>query len=776
MPDTLAPRLTGLDLPSIIDPTMDGFPIQVSAAAADESGIARVTIRFSRDLVLATGISSQVELDGSSDDWSDDRSGMTLEIMPQNTSGTVTVEWVEVEDLAGNVSRYTTAQLTDLGFDTTMTIPADTAPPRLERFDLPNFDIDLSNGMTSFDVVLGADDNRGIRAVEVWLDMDVVQYYGGNMVNTVPMFRFAGDGDSWEDGLSVETITLMDSTLSGVRDITRVKVEDFAGNVTEYTNDDLRRLGFDRQITVTGSEPPSSDVAHASLSVPDVIHVREGTAATITLEYLGLTDHWASWTARTSTAGGTATAADFGSFSLRGHMGAESVTPTNRSTSFTLSATRDGTREATETAYLTVSLKDGAGLTFDDGGTMKVIEVRIIDDNISTGGPRANVLRGTSGVDRLTGAAGNDSYHVTAGDVVVERPNEGTDVIHSDLTWSLAANVENLILGGAAAVNGTGNGLNNRLAGNAAANVLNGLTGADTLVGGKGNDIYITDGRDMIVEGAAGGLDVVRSTASHVLAGGLENLVLTGTAAIAGTGNGLHNRLTGNGAANLLNGGTGKDTLAGGAGNDTYVTDGGDSIWEAAGAGIDTVRSSATLSLSANVEHLILTGTAAISGTGNALNNAVTGNAAANTLSGLGGNDTMVGGAGNDTLNGGGGADRLVGAGGRDLLRGGDGDGVADAFVFNHHTHSAVGANRDVVVGFVSGVDDLDLRGMDANVRLAGDQGFAFGGSSARANGVWSASVEGGRVVCGDVNGDAIADFEIMVSGVSQLGARDFLL
>jgi Ca2+-binding RTX toxin-like protein len=67
-----------------------------------------------------------------------------------------------------------------------------------------------------------------------------------------------------------------------------------------------------------------------------------------------------------------------------------------------------------------------------------------------------------------------------------------------------------------------------------------------------------------------------------------------------------------------------------------------------------------TWTLGANVEKLVLTGPAAIDGTGNADDNALIGNAAANTLNGGAGNDRIDGGAGNDTLWGGAGNDTFV--------------------------------------------------------------------------------------------------------------------
>ncbi len=219
------------------------------------------------------------------------------------------------------------------------------------------------------------------------------------------------------------------------------------------------------------------------------------------------------------------------------------------------------------------------------------------------------------------------------------------------VTYTLGTNVENLTLTGTSAISGTGNTLDNYLIGNSAVNTLNGGTGADTMIGGAGNDTYVVDNTgDVVTENASEGTDIIQSSVTYTLSTNVENLTLTGTSAINGTGNALNNILTGNAGANVIDGGTGVDTMIGGAGNDTYVVDNAaDVVTENAGEGTDIVNSSVTYTLGANVENFTLTGTSAINGTGNTLNNIIIGNSAGNMLSGGAGTDTMLGGAGNDT-------------------------------------------------------------------------------------------------------------------------------
>jgi Ca2+-binding RTX toxin-like protein len=250
---------------------------------------------------------------------------------------------------------------------------------------------------------------------------------------------------------------------------------------------------------------------------------------------------------------------------------------------------------------------------------------------------------------------------------------------------------------------------NDQLYGGLGNDYLDGGTGADQMYGGVGNDIYVVDNAgDLVSEDQGGGIDQVRSSVTFTLGTDLDNLTLTGTSAINGTGNSLANVLIGNGANNTLSGGGGDDTLDGGAGADTMIGGAGNDVYsvnvatdvttEAANAGLDSVNSAVTRTLSANIELLFLTGSGAINGSGNTLANLLRGNAANNVLAGGGGTDILEGGAGNDTLSntlgnsllaGGAGSDKLSGAGGNDLLIGGLGNDAlttgsgADIIAFN---------------------------------------------------------------------------------------------
>ncbi len=279
--------------------------------------------------------------------------------------------------------------------------------------------------------------------------------------------------------------------------------------------------------------------------------------------------------------------------------------------------------------------------------------------NSLRGGAGADTLDGLGGADVMTGLGGDDTYRVdNALDQVVEQAGQGADTVIASVDYTLAANIETLTLTGAAR-HGTGNAIANTITGTTGDDTLDGGAGADLLTGGLGNDTYVIDNAgDVVVEVAGGGVDTVVAAVDYVLTEGaqVENLTLTGGAHHA-TGNSGDNALTGGAGADVLDGGGGVDALTGGAGDDTYVIDTlTDTIVELAGGGVDTVMSSVNYTLGAEVEDLVLTGSAHI-GVGNTLDNVLTGGAGSDTLSGDLGNDTLDGGAGADNMTGGAGDD-----------------------------------------------------------------------------------------------------------------------
>jgi len=341
-------------------------------------------------------------------------------------------------------------------------------------------------------------------------------------------------------------------------------------------------------------------------------------------------------------------------------------------------------------------------------------------DNMILGNAGNNRLDGGAGADQMAGGAGDDSYVVdNAGDTVTELPGAGMDIVYSSVSYVLPEHVENMTLTGGDNIDATGNGLDNTLIGNAGDNVLlgldgndtifgeagndrlNGGAGADSMAGGIGDDVYVVDdSSDLVTEGVDAGTDLVESGISYALTDNVENLTLTGTADIDGTGNVLDNAIVGNSGANRIDGGLGADTMAGDAGDDAYIVDNaGDTVTELPGEGTDIIYSSVSYVLPENVENLTLTGIDSVDGTGNGLDNILIGNTGDNVLSGLDGNDQLSGLSGNDTLLGGAGDDTLFGDTGNDVVDGGDGN---DTFLYN------VGDGLDTLSD-ASGVDSVQF-------------------------------------------------------------------
>jgi Ca2+-binding RTX toxin-like protein len=350
--------------------------------------------------------------------------------------------------------------------------------------------------------------------------------------------------------------------------------------------------------------------------------------------------------------------------------------------------------------------------------------------NLIVGNSGNNRLDGRGGADTLEGGLGNDVYTLGLGDTATEAASAGIDTVQTALTHTLGANIENLTLTGGDAVNGTGNDLANVIVGNAAANRLSGGieaggAQADTLKGGNGNDVYVVGAGDKVFETSAlGGLDMVESSVSFRLGMNLENLDLTGSAAINGTGNSLANMLFGNGAANVLtgeagadyiDGGSGADTMRGGTENDIYVVDSvSDVVEENANEGFDTIGTlltSMTLNV-ANVEGLVYVGTGNFTGTGNDFNNLLGGGIGADTLNGAGGSDIMTGERGIDTVSGGAGGDHFLfrvplGAANRDIIN--DFDAAEDDFYLHLGTFTAFeGTGTIDISAFTTGSQATD--------------------------------------------------------------------
>jgi Ca2+-binding RTX toxin-like protein len=389
------------------------------------------------------------------------------------------------------------------------------------------------------------------------------------------------------------------------------------------------------------------------------------------------------------------------------------------------------------------------------------------------GGAGNDTLYGIDGLDRLIGGTGDDVYIVNGdGDEVVELTGQGYDSVTATVSrsYTLAQNVERLVLVGLN-VDGFGNSLDNEILGTTGDNLLDGAAGADRLVGYEGDDSYLVDNvGDVVVEAANQGTDEVLSKISWTLGANLENLTLTGAAAINGIGNALDNRISGNDANNTLRGGIGSDIIIGGAGTDLLYGEDGDDILSGGvgndridgGAGFDTVSYSAasggvTINLLLTTQQPagaagsdILVSIENVDGT-NLYGDILFGNAGANVLRGLGGNDTLLGGDGNDTLQGGEGDDIIRADAGNDRIDGGNG---VDKLSFANIAANVIvdlnittGQNTRAGLDVIRNIENVD-GSQTGNDSLTGDDGdnqlSGLGGNDTLAGGDGADLLDGG--------------------------------
>ncbi|HMI95583.1 MAG TPA: calcium-binding protein [Micropepsaceae bacterium] len=427
------------------------------------------------------------------------------------------------------------------------------------------------------------------------------------------------------------------------------------------------------------------------------------------------------------------------------------------------------------------------------------------------GGDGNDTINGGGGADTSIGGNGNDYIFAVLG--TPESIDGGADVDTLDTTAftgnyvvNLATgatnfagesfvNMENLISGvGNDSLTGTGGA--NLIDGGDGNDTINGGGGADTSIGGNGNDyIFAVLGTPESIDGGAGvdTLDTTAFTGNYVvnLATGKTNFAgesfIHMENLISGAGN---DSLTGTAGANKIDGGAGNDSIDGGAGNDTINGGGGadtsiggagnDYIYAVigtpesidGGTGVDTLN---TTAFAGNYVVNLATGATNFAGESFInMENLISG-AGNDSLTGTAGVNKIDGGAGNDSIDGGGGADKLTGGLGADSLTGGAG---SDNFVFTDIAQSTVAiAGRDEVADFNQ--DKIDLKLIDANTGLAGDQAFTLIGTAAFSGvaGELRYALSGGNtLVTGDVNGDATADFAVLVTGVHSFVGADFLL
>jgi Ca2+-binding RTX toxin-like protein len=457
-----------------------------------------------------------------------------------------------------------------------------------------------------------------------------------------------------------------------------------------------------------------------------------------------------------------------------------------------------------------------------------------------TGSSGADNILGNTGDDTLRGGGGNDTISGGTGNdtIVYAGTGEGYDSIDGGIGGAdriiAAANGTRIGLTAisgieAISANGFGNvsivgsgfadnldlsgatltgitqidlgGGNDTLVGSAGADTIIGNGGDDLLSGGGGDDVFLfagNSGRDTIDGGT--GYDTLRATAANatlnwgslsnveeISGGGFANVRIVGAGAndfidLRGIAVSGIDAIDGGAGADVIIGSDGADTIIGNTGNDFLSGQGGDDVFLLAGgagtdtidggAGYDVIRASSDFGL---LTWGNITGTEEISG--------------AIRIGGGNGDDlidlsgiTLVGvtsidgGGGADIITGSAGADTIIGGAGADLLAGGEG---GDTFRYDALSQSQSSTGVDRITDFVTGTDRINLSAIDANAVLAGAQAFTFIGDAAFSGtrGELQATIVGGDTyVSGDVDGNMVVDFQILLTGTQTLTSADFIL
>ena len=289
---------------------------------------------------------------------------------------------------------------------------------------------------------------------------------------------------------------------------------------------------------------------------------------------------------------------------------------------------------------------------------------------------------------------------------------------------------------------------------------FNGLAGNDVINGGGGVDVLNGDaGNDRLILGSAangstinGGADtdtlvITRSVTSLAGLIGIEALELNNGAGLTITGAQFSNGLS-------------AFTAVSGTGTITVNM-----------APADVLFFSTLFSFAGNGVNLVVNGSSG--------SDVIKAGNTSHTIFGGDGGDQITGGSAVDTIDGGSGDDKITGRGGADILTGGAG---ADSFRYAFQNQSGLGSDADRITDYSIGEDRLSFSLIDTDPLTDGDQGFVFVGNGVFSSGgvasIRYSNSGADLLVQADVNGDGIADMEIVLQGLSggTLTAGDFVL
>jgi hypothetical protein len=243
-PDTTLPTLTGFTFPTTVDVTGGGKAVSLSASATDVgTGVDYVYLYLDHEYQDQYGLSKSLLFNNSTDSFADGTSNLSQYFDATTPAGTYGIAFASVYDKAGNVTQYSPEQLSSLGlatsFEVVSNLHADWTLPTLTGLTFPTT-IDVTGGGTAVSLSVGATDvGTGIDYVYFYLDHGYQNQYGFSQ-----SLLFDDSTDSFADGTSNLSQYFDVTTQAGTYGIAFASVYDKAGNVTQYSPDQLSSLGF----------------------------------------------------------------------------------------------------------------------------------------------------------------------------------------------------------------------------------------------------------------------------------------------------------------------------------------------------------------------------------------------------------------------------------------------------------------------------------------------------------------------------------------------------
>lgn len=292
MADTTPPSLLSLRIPTDIDLSKGHAVLTIDGVATDdESGVYSVVIWLDKDLTESysttspnfsrysfLGIYSSIFTPWQNGDFSED-----FLISRFNQNGGYGIKEITIKDRAGNEKKYSKQDIEALGINTAITLSGadtDTTPPLLKSINIPT-SIDLKNGNAELQISAQAtDEQSGVSRLEVKFDKN----FSRSSSTTSPSFSSSaylwifGNSDSWADGASSEKYLVASTNSNSIYNISSITVTDMQGNQKSYTTTDLKSLGFNTAITLTGATTDVTSPTLTALQIPALINLAGGNA------------------------------------------------------------------------------------------------------------------------------------------------------------------------------------------------------------------------------------------------------------------------------------------------------------------------------------------------------------------------------------------------------------------------------------------------------------------------------------------------------------------